>query len=41
MKKLIIVSITVMLAVILSAQELQHEAIAINVEVPGMQNTKA
>ena len=34
MKKLIIVSITVMLAVILSAQELQHEAIAINVEVP-------
>lgn len=34
MKKLIVLSITVMLAIILSAQELQHEAIAINVEVP-------
>ena len=34
MKKVIVLSITVMLAVILAAQELQHEAIAINVEVP-------
>jgi VWFA-related protein len=34
MKKLIIISIIVILAVILSAQEIQHEAIAINVEVP-------
>ena len=34
MKKLIILSIFVILAVILSAQELQHEAIAINIEVP-------
>jgi len=34
MKKLIVLSITVMLAVILSAQEIRHEAIAINVEVP-------
>ncbi|UCE41035.1 MAG: hypothetical protein JSV17_16600 [Candidatus Aminicenantes bacterium] len=34
MKKLIVLSITVILAVFLSAQELQHEAIAINVEVP-------
>jgi VWFA-related protein len=34
MKKLVALSITVILAVILSAQELQHEAIAINVEVP-------
>ena len=34
MKKLIVLSITVILAVILSAQELQHEAIAINIEVP-------
>jgi VWFA-related protein len=34
MKKLIVLSITVMLAVILSAQEIRHEAIAINIEVP-------
>ena len=34
MKKLIVLSITVILAVFLSAQELQHEAIAINIEVP-------
>jgi VWFA-related protein len=34
MKKLIVLSIIVILAVILSAQELQHEAIAINIEVP-------
>ena len=34
MKKLIILSITVLLALILSAQEIRHEAIAINVEVP-------
>jgi VWFA-related protein len=34
MKKIIILSITVMMAFFLSAQELQHEAIAINVEVP-------
>ncbi len=34
MRKLIVLSITVILAVFLSAQELQHEAIAINVEVP-------
>jgi len=34
MKKIIVLSIAIMLAVILSAQELQHEAIAINVEVP-------
>ena len=34
MKKLIVLSIAVILAVILSAQEIQHEAIAINVEVP-------
>ena len=34
MKKVIILSIMVMMAVILAAQELQHEAIAINVEVP-------
>ena len=34
MKKLLVLSITVILAVILSAQEIQHEAIAINVEVP-------
>lgn len=34
MKKLIVLSITVMLAVFISAQEFQHEAIAINIEVP-------
>jgi VWFA-related protein len=34
MKKLIIITITVMLAVILSAQEIRHQAIAVNVEVP-------
>jgi len=34
MKKLIVLSITVILTVFLSAQELQHEAVAINVEVP-------
>jgi VWFA-related protein len=34
MKKIIILSSMVMMAVILAAQELQHEAIAINVEVP-------
>jgi VWFA-related protein len=34
MRKLIVLSITVILAVFLSAQELQHEALAINVEVP-------
>jgi hypothetical protein len=34
LKKLIIISIIVILAVILSAQEIQHEAVAINVEVP-------
>lgn len=34
MKKLIAITITLVLAVILSAQEIRHEAIAINVEVP-------
>ena len=34
MKKLIAITITVMLAVILSAQEIRHQAIAVNVEVP-------
>jgi VWFA-related protein len=34
MKKLIIVSIVILLAVFLSAQELQHQAVAINIEVP-------
>jgi VWFA-related protein len=34
MKKLIVLSITIILAVVLSAQEFQHDAIAINVEVP-------
>lgn len=34
MKKFVIISISAILAVILSAQEIQHEAIAINIEVP-------
>jgi VWFA-related protein len=34
LKKLILIIISVILAVILPAQELQHEAIAINIEVP-------
>ena len=34
MKKLVALSITAILGIFLSAQELQHEAIAINVEVP-------